>query len=421
MTEPLGEPQATSFVDSLGPRGLRRAEPRASIAIAGAGCALAIIGVMIVAGDTGAGDDDFNKVPGIVLSALVVGAGFFTLRAVRQGPLATAGAAAAALGVPPLMFFITFDLDSLPPYSTEGILIVSTGVWLATYAVGPGRGRPFFLGAGLIGLWFSLLQLTEKVFDAPFGVMGMFGGFSAYDSYNSEDFTIEGDGFDSGFETGGTDGFDTGGFEDGGFSTDGFDSGGFDGGEFSFDVPDPTTIGVLSLALGVGYLVVCRWLDRRGHHGAGTPFAFAALPTLYTGIAAMADDLEQAGTGLLLVVVGGALALHGASVGRRITAWVGGAAAASGTAEFLSDMTDDATIAGMLFMAAGLALVAAAHALAAAIEEPDEMAVTAVAVLVGGAGSIPAAPPPPPDESETSQWAPPPEDPSAPPEPPPPA
>lgn len=419
MTEPPGEPQATSFVDSLGPRGLRRAEPRASIAIAGAGCALAILGVMIVAGDTGAGDDDFNKVPGILLSALVVAVGFFTLRAVRQGPLATAGAAAAALGVPPLMFFITFDLDSLPPYSTEGILIVSTGVWLATYAVGPGRGRPFFLGAGLLGLWFSLLQLTEKVFDAPFGVMSMFGAFSASESFSSEGYAVDGDGFDSGFETGGdSGGFSTDGLDTGGFDTGGFDTGGFDGG-VSFDAPDPTTIGLLSIALGVGYLVACRWLDRRGHHGSGTPFAFAALPTLYVGIAAMADDLEQAGTGLLSMVVGGALALHGASVGRRITSWVGGAAAALGAAVFLADMTDDATIAGMLFMAAGLGLVAAAHALAAAIGEPDEMAVTAVAVVGVGAGA--GAPPPPPAASDTSEWGPPPDDPPVPPDPPPPA
>lgn len=353
MTEPLGDVPASSFLDSLGPRGRRRAEPRASIAIAGAGCALAILGVLIVAGDTGASDDDFNKVPGILLSALVVGAGFFTLQTARRGAMATAGAVAAALGVPPLMFFLTFDENGLPPYSTEGILIVSTLAWLGTYAVGPGRARPFFLGAGLIGLWLSLLQLTEKVFDAPYGFMGFLGGYS-------EEVTFE----DTGSAIGSDDPFSDG----GGASPFGND----------FDAPDPTTIGLLSLGLGIAYLLLTRWLDRRGHHGTATPFAFATLPTLVVGVLTLADDLEQAGTGLLLIALGFVLAHQGAAVGRRATAWIGGGTAALGAGVFMSDMTDDATIGGMLFVAAGIGLVAAGHAIAAALSEPDEMVPTPV-------------------------------------------
>jgi hypothetical protein len=379
MTEPLGEVPATSFLDSLGARSRRRAEPRPSIAIAGAGCALAVLGVLIVAGDTGTTDGDFNRVPGILLSALVVAAGYVTLTATRQGPVATAGAAAAALGVPPLMFFLTFDEGSSPPYSTEGILIVSTLVWLATYAIGPGRGRPFFLGAGLVGAWLSVLQLTENVFDAPF----VFVGVTA--------------------------------------SSDG----GFDGP--TIDVPDPTTIALLSLAFGLGYLVLCRWLDRRGHHGTATPFALATLPTLFVGVVAMADDLEQAGTGLLALLVGAALAYHGATVGRRATAWVGGGATALGAAVFLGDMTDDATVGGMLFLAAGIALVAAAHAVAAALNEPDEMAVTDIATrqparVVTAPPDPGPIPPPPgaPSAEDLSPWMPPPADDAPPPPPPPP-
>jgi hypothetical protein len=380
MTEPLGDVPATSFLDSLGSRGRWRAEPRASIALAGAGCALAVLGVLIVAGDTGASDGDFNKVPGIVLSALVVGAGFFTLQSVRQGPLATAGSVAAALGVPPLMFFLTFDQGGLPPYSTEGILIVSTLAWLAAYAVGPGRGRPFFLGGGLIGLWFSLLQITEKVFDAPYGVFGTFaGGFSAV-TLDQDSNAIGGTGGDGSFD-------------------------GRAGSPFvsHFHVPDPTTIGLLSLGLGIGYLLLTRRLDRQGHHGVATPFAFATLPTLVVGVIALADDLEQAGTGLLLVGLGLLLAHQGATVTRRATAWIGGATAASGAAVFMGDMTDDATIGGMLFIASGIGLVAVGHAVARALSEPDEMARTAVAVA-------------------DSPWAPPTEPPprSSPPDPPPP-
>lgn len=342
MTEPVGAVPSVSFLDSLGARGRHRAEPRASIAIAGAGCALAVLGALVIAGDTGGSGGEFNQVPGIVLSALVVAAGFFTLTTTRHGPIATAGAVAAALGVPPLMFFITWSSDGFPPYSTDGILIVSTIVWLGSYAVGPGKGRPFFLGAGLIALWFTILQVTEKIFEAPFSLFNIMGA------------SMSG-AFDSG----------SGGDVGGGF------------GMGSFNAPDPTTMGILSLGLGIGYLVSARALDRRGLHGVATPFALATLPTLLVGTAFMADELEQAGTGLLLTLVGAGLAYHGASTLRRITAWSGGGAAALGLAVFLGDMTDDATVGGMLFMAAGIGLVAGGHAIAAALSEPDEMTLTA--------------------------------------------
>lgn len=400
MTEPLGSAPATSFLDSLGDRSRRRAEPRASIAIAGAGCALAVVGALVVAGDTGATDGDFNRVPGIILSALIVAAGLVTLAAIRQGPIATAGAVAAALGVPPLMFFVTFDMNSFPPYSTDAILIVSTVAWLAAYTVGPARGRPFFLSAGLIGFWFTLMQVIENVFEAPLGLFGM--GMASSESFSTSGGMIGGDGsFDSGS----------------------FDSGTFDSGSFdapnpilpdgpSFDIPDPTTLGLICLGLGVAYLLMSRWLDRGGHHGTATPFAVAALPTLFAGPIFLTDDLETAGTGLLLLLIGAALAYQGATAGRRATAWFGGAATAIGALVFISDMTEDATVGGMLLMAAGIALVAIGHVTALALSEPEEMALTLV-----GAASAPASvadvplPPPAPPVANTadddSHWAPP--------------
>ena len=140
------------------------------MSLAGAGCALGIVGVLVLAGDTGIDEEtgDFSQLPGLLLSALVVAIGYFVLSAVRRGPLATAGTVAAALGVPAFMFFVTFDENGFPPYNTEAILIVSTVVWLVTYSVGPAKGRPFFLGSGLIGLWFTVLEITENVFDSPF-------------------------------------------------------------------------------------------------------------------------------------------------------------------------------------------------------------------------------------------------------------
>ncbi|MGH9084514.1 MAG: hypothetical protein ACRDYW_03580 [Acidimicrobiales bacterium] len=424
MTDAMADPPATSFLDSLGPRGRRRAEPRTSIALAGAGCALAILGVLIVAGDTGAGDEgDFNQYPGAVLSALVVAGGFVALSRVRNGAVATAGAVAAALGVPPLMFFITFDESSLPPYSTDGILIVSTAAWLISYAIGPARGRPFFLSAGLIGLWLTILQLVEDVFEAPFGFFPFFG-VSSEESFSETGMAIG---------------------PDGSFSDPAFqDPSSFDAPEPilpdtpSFDAPDPTTIGLLTLGLGVAFLLIGRYLDRRGHHGTATPFAFAALPTLLTAPWFLADDLEQAGTGLLLLLIGAGLAFHGASAGRRATAWFGGGVAAIGLAVFLGDMSDEAMVIGLLYVAAGIGMVAGGHAIAAALREPDEMDVTTgspLAVVVTATAS-PSAPtsaplpmPEPPadptgppagderDGDDHSDWAPPPDDTPPPPHP----
>ena len=328
------------------------------MSLAGAGCALGIVGVLVLAGDTGLDDDtgEFNQLPGVLLSALVVALGYFVLSAVRRGPLATAGTVAASLGVPAFLFFVTFDEGGLPPYDTEAILIVSTAAWLGTYLFGPARGRPFVLGAGLIGLWFTVLEITEDVFDSPFSFFS-FVGVAAEERFDTTGEVIGPDG------------------EVIGPTGDLGPTGGFEGP--TFDPPDPATIGMLSLALGVGFLLIGRWLDRHHRHGTATPFTFAAIPCLAVGVVGLADDLEAAGSGLLLAVIGFALAYDGGTVWRRGTTWIGGAAMALGLAIFLGDMAgDSATTGGMLFIAGGIAMVFLGHLFATAVGEPDELAIT---------------------------------------------
>lgn len=342
-------------------RTLRRAEPRATIALAGAGCALAVVGALTVAGDNAGFDDDaLNRWPGLVLSALLVAAGIGVLTKVRSGPLATAGTVAFALGVPPLMFFLTLDGSSLPPYSTEGILVVSTVAWLGAWAVGPARGRPFLLGAGLVGLWATVLQLVEGVFSAPFDWVAWVGGgqYMEPDPFGPEAF--------------GPDPF----------------------GATTFDAPDPTSVGVISLLAGVGYLVLARWFDRSGREGAGTPCIVAVVLALTVAVLSLAGELQEVGTGLLLVALGAAMGLYGASVGRRATTWIGAAAATLGVAVALSALTDDATLLGAIYVAAGAGVVGLGHAIASSLDEPDEH--------VPGPSTFrrrdpqPPAPPPPP-------------------------
>ena len=351
------------------------------MSLAGAGCALGIVGVLVLAGDTGIDEEtgDFSQLPGLLLSALVVAIGYFVLSAVRRGPLATAGTVAAALGIPAFMFFVTFDENGFPPYNTEAILIVSTVAWLVTYSAGPAKGRPFFLGSGLIGLWFTVLEITENVFDSPFDAAGFFvGGFYVEDTFDSSGTAIDP-------ETGEIIGTGTP----------------------TFDSPDPVTIGLLSLALGVAFLLVGRGLDRRGHHGTATPFTFAAIPCLAVGVIGLADDLEAAGSGVLLALIGLGLAYNGATIWRRATTWIGGAAMALGLALFLGDMAgDSATTGGMLFIAGGIAMVFLGHLLASALGEPDELAVTTATRAAAPPPRVLVAEPPAPADPDAA-WKPP--------------
>lgn len=362
MTDAEGPVDKPGLVEGLGERTLRRAEPRTSIAVAGAGCALAVLGVLIISGDTGSGDSGFNRWPGVIFSAAVVAAGYFVLARFQRGALATGGSVAAALGVPPLMFFLTLDVDGFPPYSTEGILFVSTAAWLISYFFGPGRGRPFFLGAGLVALWLSLLQMVEDVFDAPFMFFGSFAS-----SFDDTGDVIFGPGP-------------------------------------SFDAPDPMTLGMISLIVGIGYFVWMKKLDDSGRHGMATPVAAAMIPPLVAAPLLLADDLQSEGSGLLTMAIGACLAFFAAPLHRRGVTWLGGAAVTLGAAIFLADMTDNATVGGMLFLAAGIALVFAAHAWATAKGEPDEMQITPV-----GSRFV---------AIQTQTQPPPPNDPQAPPPPP---
>lgn len=321
---------AGGVLDRLGARAARRADPRVSIALAAAGCALVVVGVLVISGDgLGAGSgDDGSRLPGVLLSTGVVAGGLFLLARGRTGPLAAAGTVATALGVPALLFFLTFDDDSLPPYSTEAILYLSTLAWAAAYGFGPGRSRPFFLGAACLGLWLSVLQAVEEVFTFPFGIVSFFLGVSI-----DEDVT----------------------------------------GPFAPDVPDPMTIGGISLALGATFLLVARWCDRHGYAGTATPLTVAALVTLPVGVGFLADEFHGVGAGLVGVVIGFYVAAHGASVGRRATTWLGAAGVAWSVVAIVTDLVDDATPGGFVLMLVGAGVIVAAEALRRATNEPDEL------------------------------------------------
>lgn len=310
------------------PRLLRRAEPRLLITMAAAGAVLAIIGPLQIAGNESAAiDPSGSSVPGILLTAALVGLGYTLLHVFRDGPMATAGSIAAVGGIPSLMFFLTMDTSRGLSYSAEGILLVSCAAYLVTWYAGAGRTRPVFLGMGLLAAWMFVVQVVEEVFDA--GLL-FFPVVVAVDPLDPGSPTLPGQ-------------------------------------------PDLTTIGVISLAFGVTYMVVARSWDLGGWRGAATPATAIGLVALVASVSLLAEDLRADGTGLLLLMIGLPICLHGSRTGRRATTWLGGFAMAFGVALIIADATDDLTIAGLILMVVGVGVILAAYRLEAVLHEPDEV------------------------------------------------
>jgi hypothetical protein len=245
--------------------------------------------------------------------------------------------AAVVLALPALIVFLTLDVEAREPFSIEAVLAVPAVVWVVSYLVGPGKGRPLLLGAGLVFAWLFALQVVDDpfnegidpgpVFEAPLG---------------SEDAGVEEDfGGDSFEETGGT---------------------------------DQATGGIVSLVFGAGYLAAVALLDRRGWRGAGTPFAVAAHAALPIGILLLSSDLEVAGTGVALVIVGLVTSWVGALGARRATTIIGAIETVAGIGLLVGDTMNDSdpSSVGLALVVIGIAIAAGAHLLHLVTGEPPQ-------------------------------------------------
>ncbi|HZM42639.1 MAG TPA: hypothetical protein VFB94_26165 [Acidimicrobiales bacterium] len=325
----------------------RRPEPRLWVTLAGAGCILAVSGLQLIAGDAQAPEDggDGTNIPGIILSLLVVAAGFVLMHFFREQPASAAGVAAVVLGTPALLFFLTFDENSFElPFSAEAVLGGSALLWLIAYMVGPGSGRPLLLGGALLFGWLFVIQVTEDplangfgppalfeddpfVNDDPFADDGSSGGFSdefPEDEFSDDEFTVD---------------------EEASFQSD--------------EGADPTTIGIISVVFGGGFLVGARLLDRRKLYGVATPLVAVGHIALPAGILFLSDDLNATGTGLAFVLAGGLVIWSGALGARRATTIIGAIELIIGVVVVLGDVMEDAdpTSVGSALFVIGTALV----------------------------------------------------------------
>jgi len=310
----------------------RRPEPRLWVTLAGAGCILAVGGLQLIAGDAQAPQDggSGSNIPGIILSLLVVAAGFVLMHFFREQPASAAGVAAVVLGAPTLFGYLTYDKDSFDvPFSIEAVLGGAALLWLIAYVVGPGSGRPLLLGAALLFAWLFVIQVTEDPFTNGIGTPAVFQD----DPFVSEEDTFSDDPFsdsDSDFES-----------------------------DFARDLADPTTIGIISVVFGAGFLVGARLLDRRKLYGVATPLVAVGHVALPAGIVFLSGDLEQIGTGLAFVLAGGLVIWSGALGARRATTIIGAVELIIGVGLALGKVMEDssATSFGSALFVIGTALV----------------------------------------------------------------
>lgn len=334
-TYPPYRPGAASL-PPLGERARRRAQPRLGVSLAGAGLGLIVLGVLVwstsylvegMAGSiaNGGSPDDTRRVLGALLSFAVAAGGFVLATRWRHGPCSAAGVGASALGVPSLMLFATFSSGQI---SADAVFWVSLLVWLVSYLVVPGtRGHAFYLGlsaSALVGYVVYKIEYDDvarlvlaSINPSPLDLISQQPGRT----------------------------------------------------------PDLTSTAVALLLFGVAYYALAFALDRAGRRGVAVALLYAAFGSTATGIAAAAPDVEQIGTGLLLIVLGGAIAWCAARSRRRFTTWVSSGGVALGLALIAGKVAgaDHVPLAGGLLVLVGVALVVIAVTVSSALGEVDEM------------------------------------------------
>ena len=238
------------------------------------------------------------------------------------------------------------------------ILIVATAVWLGTYLIGPGKGRPFFLGSGLIALWFTVLELTENVFELPFDPFGVLLRHRARSRRSRPPAT-------SSIRRRARS------------STPAATSAPRAGSRrSSYDPPDPTTIGILSL--GARGRVPARRSPARPRRAPRRRH-----PVLVRGAPVPGGRRDRAGPRPR--GVRHRPAARGASAWPwRTTAPRSGGAPPAGSAappwpsgwrsSSATTPATSVTTGGMLYIAGGVGMVFVGHLIASAIDEPDELA-----------------------------------------------
>jgi hypothetical protein len=337
---PAGPPdvlQRGRLAQRLADRVAERPAPRLGISLAGVGVGLAILGVVIwgvayiaegssnfFSGEGAGTPGGSRHYLGAGIALVVVIVGYVLAITAQHGPLATAGIAASAIGVPVTLEFLTFDLHegSTQVINFDAVTWGSVAVWVISYLFVRGaRGHSFYLGLTALLLWdYAVDKSTRITFQQT--ILG---------DQSSNPLTALHDDFG--------------------------------------------TLAGVSLTIGLLYYVIAWALDRTGRRGAAVALVLVGFPAVAVGIAALVPNLKQVGTGLVLVVVGVLLSGYGARFGHRFTTWVWAVGAAGGAALVVAKLVADAGAVqlGISFIALGAVFVAGGALIARLLHEPDDV------------------------------------------------
>jgi hypothetical protein len=355
---PPAGPGAAGGPGYFGERASRRPEARLGTAFAGAGVAIAILGVLIwsvsylIEGASDGGSDFTDrKVLGIVLTAALVLGGYAIALIAKRGPLVTLGVAASAIGVPLLLLFCVLDLNfsglgSGNPIDSvlnlDVVYPVSVVVWLVSYFVVPVvRGHNFYLALAVSGVfgYVTYKVIADDVARLALGAVGSLGGFGGGSSDPGELLGLAG-------------------------TADNL-------------LDKLIAVGYI---FGAGYYAIAFVLDAKGKHAVALPFLYGAYGALIEGLIASARHLEVLGTGLLLLVLGTVVAALAARSGRRFTTWLWTAGAALGLVLVIFKIFDegdvDAPLGGAILAAAGVLFSVGGWVLSVLLREKDEFTPT---------------------------------------------
>ena len=319
---PAPQSPFTGVAANFGARLFRRPEPRFTVALAAAGAALTLLGVLIWSSDyysSATSASTSRNLLGAGLGALVTVLGYVLMVRRRTGPAASAGSLAAGIGLPVTIAFLSLDAGSSgSPINFDATFWASAVVWLVSYLFVPGaRGRTFFvflLSGGLVA--YALIKNATNV-----GVDFIFSPTSLGPRFHGLG-----------------------------------------------------TIAAIGLVFGLGYYLLAFLFDHTGRHGPATGFVFPAFVATGVGLLAWSPTLHEAGTGIMTVALGAVVCWYGGRFGRRATCFAAAAAIAVGVLLVVEDASpNNSTAAGITFIVVGVLVVAAATALAAAAGERDDM------------------------------------------------
>ena len=270
-------------------------------------------GALVAAGVIAIGGDRWAST-GSSAQALVLTAallaGAMAAMARTPAPLAVAGVSASGLAAPALAFFVTAG-GGFP--SLRDVAILGGLLVAGLYLLGPWKGHTFHLGVLVAAGW--VLGLTF----GDFGIDRTTSGFSTIGD------TVSG-------------------------------------------------AGAASMVVGVAYLGFGSWLHDEGLRGMATPFLAVAVLALPLGALAVLRDTDDVLQSVVMVVIGGAIALVGGRSRRRGGIWIGIAIAGVGLGALATGITDSDPIAGLLMAAAGAGLVFAAPRVDAIAGQPPSTA-----------------------------------------------